>query len=86
MNVSIEITLAPLQADYESPIKEFIRSLRASEFRVIENSLSTHIYGELIPLMEFLTHAINDSFDPLEAGMIHLKIVKSDRSDYQPFV
>jgi hypothetical protein len=36
--------------------------------------------------MLFLTRAIADSFDAIAAGMIHLKIVKSDRSKYQPFV
>lgn len=86
MKVSIEITLAPLQNDYEAPIKSFIRAVRASEFRVIENALSTHVYGEFAPLMEFLSQAIETSFDEIAAGMIHLKIVKSDRSDYQPFV
>ena len=37
------------------------------------------------PLMEFLTQAIDSTFDSIAAGMIHLKIVKSDRSSYQPF-
>ena len=85
MKASIEITLTPLQEDYEAPIKNFIRDLRASPFMVKENPLSTQIYGEFTPLMEFLTQAIERSFDSIAAGMIHLKIVKSDRSSYQPF-
>ena len=85
MNVSIEITLAPLQENYEEPIKAFIRTLRNSNFVVQENPLSTQVYGELQPLMAFLTTAIETSFDSLAAGMIHLKIVKSNRSDYVPF-
>lgn len=86
MKVSFEITLAPLEKDYETPIKNFIRVLRSSPFDLKENPLSTQIYGEYHPLMLFLTSAIADSFDTIAAGMIHLKIVKSDRSDYQPFV
>ncbi|MDA9294663.1 hypothetical protein OAC17_00465 [Flavobacteriaceae bacterium] len=85
MNVSIEITLAPLQENYEESIKTFIRTLRNSNFVVQENPLSTQVYGELQPLMIFLTSAIEASFDSLAAGMIHLKIVKSNRSDYVPF-
>jgi uncharacterized protein YqgV (UPF0045/DUF77 family) len=85
MNVSIEITLAPLQENYEEPIKAFIRTLRNSNFVVQENPLSTQVYGELQPLMAFLTTTIETSFDSLAAGMIHLKIVKSNRSDYVPF-
>ena len=85
MNLSIEITLAPLQENYEEPIKAFIRTLRNSNFVVQENPLSTQVYGELQPLMAFLTTTIETSFDSLAAGMIHLKIVKSNRSDYVPF-
>ena len=83
MNVSIEITLIPLQDQYEAPIKEFIKCLRASDFKVLENPLSTQIYGAYAPLMIFLTEAIEVSFNGLDAGMINLKIVKSDRSGYR---
>ena len=84
MNVSIEITLMPLQDEYEAPIKAFIKCLRASGFKVLENPLSTQIYGAYTPVMNFLTEAIETSFEGLDAGMINLKIVKSDRSTYRP--
>jgi len=83
MNVSIEITLMPLKDQYETPIKEFIKCLRASDFKVLENPLSTQIYGAYAPLMIFLTEAIETSFNGLDAGMINLKIVKSDSSAYR---
>ena len=83
MNVSIEITLIPLQDQYEAPIKEFIKCLRTSDFKILENPLSTQIYGAYVPLMIFLTEAIEVSFNGLDAGMINLKIVKSDRSGYR---
>ena len=73
----------PLQDQYEAPIKEFIKCLRASDFKVLENPLSTQIYGAYVPLMIFLTEAIEASFNGLDAGMINLKIVKSDRSGYR---
>ena len=73
----------PLQDQYEAPIKEFIKCLRTSDFKVLENPLSTHIYGAYAPLMIFLTEAIEASFNGLDAGMINLKIVKSDRSGYR---
>ena len=74
----------PLQNQYETPIKEFIKCLRASDFKVFENPLSTQIYGPYTPVMSFLTQAIETSFEGLDAGMINLKIVKSDRSAYHP--
>ncbi len=85
MKVSIEITLTPLQDDYELAIKTFIRKLRETSFDVHENPLSTQVYGELRPLMDTLTLLIEESFDAIAAGMIHLKIVKTDRSNYVPF-
>lgn len=53
MNISIDLTLSPLQNDYEIHVIEFIKRLRASEFTVLENPLSTQIYGEFDALMPF---------------------------------
>ncbi len=84
MNVSIELTLTPLQDDYEQPIKEFIKVLRSSPFKVIENPLSTQIYGEYESLMPFLNGEIKRTFGSLDAVVLHMKLVKSDRSNYDP--
>ena len=84
MNVSIEIALMPLQNDFEDHIKSFIKKLRASNFKVLENPLSTHIYGDYDTLMPFLTQEIKESFKKQENTVINLKIVNSDRSDYEP--
>ena len=84
MNISVEFTLMPLQTDFEPPIIDFIKMLRASEFKVIENPLSTQIYGDYDDLMLFLTEAIKTSFKGIEHVVLNMKIVKSDRSDYEP--
>ncbi|MBA22737.1 MAG: hypothetical protein CMP52_05300 [Flavobacteriales bacterium] len=84
MNISVEITLLPLQNEYETLIKEFIKVLRLSEFKVLENPLSTQIYGPYLPLMNFLVSSIEECFGNIESGVVNLKIVKSDRSDYIP--
>ena len=84
MNISVEFTLMPLQTDFELPIINFIKALRMSEFRVLENPLSTHIYGEYDALMLFLTRTIKASFEDIEHVVLNMKIVKSDRSDYEP--
>ncbi|QDO93487.1 hypothetical protein FNB79_05675 [Formosa sediminum] len=84
MEISVELTLMPLQADYEPPIQEFIKALRASEFTVLENPLSTQVYGDFNKVMPFLTEALKTSFDHLDGVIANMKIVKSDRSDYVP--
>ena len=58
MNVSAEITLMPLNSDYKKIIKDFILSLRNTDFDILENPLSTQIYGDLEPVMEMLTKKI----------------------------
>ena len=54
MKVSIELTFTPLKDDYEPHIIAFIKSLRASKFTVLENPLSTQIYGDYNKVMSFL--------------------------------
>lgn len=84
MKISIDLTLSPLQDNYESYIINFIRNLRASEFTVLENPLSTQIYGDYDRLMPFLTQEIKRSFSELDIAVLQMKIVKTDRSDYEP--
>jgi uncharacterized protein YqgV (UPF0045/DUF77 family) len=85
MKASIELTMSPLQDDYEQHIIDFIKTLRHSEFRVIENPLATQIYGEFVPLMEFLTKEMAASMEKTKAVLFYIKVVKTDRSDYEPF-
>ena len=84
MEVSIELTMSPLQDDFESHIIDFIKVLRASEFTVLENPLSTQIYGEFNKVMPFLTQAIENSISKQDAVLIYMKLVKSNRADYKP--
>ena len=84
MKISIELTLMPLQNTFEEPIIDFIKTLRVSEFKVLENPLSTQIYGDYETLMPFLNKAIKDSFESLDNVVLNMKVVKSDRSDYEP--
>ena len=51
MNISVELTLTPLQDDYEAPIIAFIKKLRASGLKVLENPLSTQVYGDYDTVM-----------------------------------
>jgi len=84
MNTSIEITLMPLNDDYESIIKKFIVSLRDSRFQILENPLSTQIYGAYEPMMEMLVEKINCIFSDCDGIVVNLKIVKGNRFDYKP--
>ena len=83
MKISVELTLLPLQDSFEPVIIHFIQRLRISGFRVMENPLSTQIYGDYNHLMSYLTGEIKTVFEEEENVVLTMKIVKSDRSNYE---
>ncbi|MDT7828550.1 thiamine-binding protein [Pricia sp. S334] len=84
MEISVELTFSPLQDDFEEHIIRFIQKLRASGVTILENPLSTQIYGDYDAVMEILNQEIKTAFELMDRGLLYLKIVKSDRSDYKP--
>jgi uncharacterized protein YqgV (UPF0045/DUF77 family) len=84
MEISVDLTLSPLQDDFEPPIIDFIQKLRASGLTVLENPLSTQVFGPYDRVMELLNVQIKEAFDSLDHVVLTLKIVKSDRSGYEP--
>lgn len=84
MKISVELTLTPLQDNFEPPIIDFIQKLRTSGLKVLENPLSTQVYGEYDEVMELLTTEIREAFENLDHVVLGMKLVKSDRSDYEP--
>lgn len=84
MNISVELTLTPLQDDFETPIINFIKKLRASEYTVLENPLSTQIYGDYDGIMKLLSSEVKTAFEKEKNILLTMKIVKSDRSNYEP--
>lgn len=84
MKISVELTFTPLQDDFEPAIIHFIKKLRASNLKVLENPLSTQVYGDYDEVMTLLTTEIKEAFELIDKGLLFIKIVKSDRHDYEP--
>jgi len=84
MNISVELTFSPLQDDFEEHIINFIKRLRASRLTILENPLSTQVFGEYDDVMRVLQTEIKIAFDLMDKGLLFMKIVSSDRSDYEP--
>jgi uncharacterized protein YqgV (UPF0045/DUF77 family) len=80
MKVSIDISLYPLHPDYREPIINFIENLKKSNFKIVENPLSTQIYGDYDEVMSFLKQHIKDVFYDEKLYVFVLKIIKGDRS------
>ncbi|APU09750.1 hypothetical protein A5M85_05475 [Cellulophaga lytica] len=84
MNISVELTFSPLQDTFEERIINFIKKLRASGLTILENPLSTQVYGDYDEVMRVLNSEIKEAFELMDKGLLFMKIVKSDRSDYEP--
>lgn len=84
MKISVELTLTPIQDDYEPIIIDFIKALRKSGLTVLENPLSTQVYGEYDKVMQIMKDEVEIAFEVMDRGLLHMKLVKSDRSDYEP--
>lgn len=85
MKISVELTLSPLQNEFEPAIVHFIKKLRASNLKVLENPLSTQVYGDYDSVMQVLNTEIKEAFALMDKGLLFMKIVKSDRHDYEPY-
>ena len=48
-------------------------SLRDSRFQILENPLSTQIYGDFEPMMQMLVEKINSIFSNCDGIMVNLK-------------
>jgi uncharacterized protein YqgV (UPF0045/DUF77 family) len=82
MKISVEITLIPIKKNYISIIKKFIKTIRDSGFKVIENPLSTQVYGDYDLLMSYLNKEIKNVFNDKDHIIVQLKLLNVDRSDY----
>ncbi|MFS4468754.1 hypothetical protein [Maribacter sp. 2210JD10-5] len=84
MNISVELTFSPLQNNFEEHIINFIKKLRASGLTILENPLSTQVFGEYDTVMGVLNTEIKTAFELMDKGLLYMKLVKSDRSEYEP--
>ncbi|MGB2087409.1 Uncharacterized conserved protein YqgV, UPF0045/DUF77 family [Psychroflexus salarius] len=84
MNISVELTLTPIQDNYEPAIIQLIQNLRNSGLKVLENPLSTQVYGDYDEVMTVLNKEIKIAMEAVDRGLLYMKIVKSDRYDYEP--
>ncbi|MDR9455992.1 MULTISPECIES: thiamine-binding protein [Salegentibacter] len=82
MKISVELTLTPIQDNFEPAIINFIKKMRDSGLTVKENPLSTQVYGDYDEVMALLNSEIKNAFEAIDRGLLYMKIVKSDRSDY----
>jgi len=80
MKISVDISMYPMNQNYEKPILEFIEKLRNSPFPILENPLTTQIYGDYDAVMDFLKTTMKESFLDEDMCVFTLKFIKGDRT------
>ncbi len=67
MDIGIEISLYPLQADFGAVIHGFIERLNADgRFRVVSNSMSTQVFGPYDEVMQAVQRELRTTFAGLD--------------------
>ena len=76
MTATVEISMYPLNQDYEKPILDFIDRLNTfPDLRIETNSMSTQIRGDYDQIMQVLTVEMKTSFQQDNTVIMVLKIV-----------
>ncbi|MDH5432600.1 MAG: thiamine-binding protein [Gammaproteobacteria bacterium] len=79
MNISIEMSLYPLDDNFLSIIKDIVKRLNSAENIVCKtNTMSTQIFGECNIVMQLLNEIVQYSFTTYGRQVFIVKILNGD--------
>jgi uncharacterized protein YqgV (UPF0045/DUF77 family) len=77
MDIGVEISLYPLQADFAAVIHQFIDRLNADgRLRVVSTSMSTQVFGPYDDVLEAVRRELRSTFEGLEAASKAVFVMK----------
>jgi len=80
MEISVDISLYPLQDEYVKPILAFIAAVEKNKNIVVQrNTLSTQVFGKYHEVMSILEKEIFEVFEEIPHSVFVLKIVGNNR-------
>jgi len=80
MEISVDISMYPLQKDFEAPILTFIELLEMEErVEVVRNELSTQVHGDYKVIMALLEKEMFSVFTEIPDSIFVLKFVGNNR-------
>lgn len=80
MEISVDISMYPLQKEFEEPILAFIAMLeKEKHVEVVRNELSTQIHGEYKTIMSLLEKEMFSVFQDIPDSVFVLKLVGNNR-------
>jgi uncharacterized protein YqgV (UPF0045/DUF77 family) len=78
MQVAVDISLYPLDADFVPPIKDVIERLNRHEsIDVWTNAMSTQLFGEFETVMDALRQEIGTTFEQLPKAVFTIRILNN---------
>lgn len=76
MDIGVEISLYPLDADYVPTIKAFIERLNAdARLKVITNSMSTQVFGRYEDVFAALARDVRPAFESGHKAVFVMKVL-----------
>jgi uncharacterized protein YqgV (UPF0045/DUF77 family) len=79
MQVSVDLSLYPLQEEYIPVIIDFIHRVQAHEgIEIVRNPMTTQLFGEYRRVMAVLTEELHHSFETHGKAVLVAKIVNGD--------
>jgi uncharacterized protein YqgV (UPF0045/DUF77 family) len=76
MEIGIEISLYPLDAQFIPPIQDFIDRLNArAKFKVVTNSMSTQVFGSFDDVFNVLVPEIRTTFERNAKAVFVMKVL-----------
>lgn len=80
MEISVDISMYPLQREFEAPILAFIDMLEKDEsVEVVRNELSTQVHGEYKTIMTLLEKEMFSVFSEIPDSIFVMKFVGNNR-------
>jgi uncharacterized protein YqgV (UPF0045/DUF77 family) len=76
MDIGIEISLYPLNAEFIPPIQDFIDRLNArASFKVVTNSMSTQVFGSFDDVFDVLVPELRTTFERNAKAVFVMKVL-----------
>jgi len=76
MDIAVEMSLYPLNADYIPPIKDFIDRLQADgDLKVVTNSLATQVFGPYEVVFGALAREMRVTFESNDKAVFVMKVI-----------
>lgn len=79
MELSVELSYYPFDADFKPRIRELIDALKASGLDVYSNRMSTQLFGEFDDVMSALSQLMKWSFENHGKAVFIAKFLEGDR-------